>query len=123
MNNPCVGCGACCAHYRVQFYWREANPGESPYARAVPPEMFEELDARFRCMKGTARKHRPQCRALKGRIGQTATCSIYEGRPSPCRQFAASYENGRHEPRCDQARAAHGLPPLRESEWRNSIKD
>ena len=25
--NPCVTCGACCAHFRVSFYWAEADDG------------------------------------------------------------------------------------------------
>jgi hypothetical protein len=24
-DNPCVSCGACCAHFRVSFYWAEAD--------------------------------------------------------------------------------------------------
>ncbi|THB82127.1 YkgJ family cysteine cluster protein, partial [Pantoea allii] len=23
ISNPCVSCGACCAHFRVSFYWAE----------------------------------------------------------------------------------------------------
>ncbi|MOA32367.1 hypothetical protein D3C78_1535800 [compost metagenome] len=37
---------------------------------------------------------------------------MYEQRSSPCREFEASWEHGEHNPRCDAARAAHGLPPL-----------
>ena len=112
IDNPCLGCGACCATFRVQFYWREANPGEAPRPEPVPVGMFEELDDRYRCMRGTQSKHRPQCAALAGRIGRDARCTIYEARPTPCRSFTASFEMGRHEVRCDQARAAHGLKPI-----------
>lgn len=116
MSNPCVSCGACCAFFRVQFYWREANPGESDHV--VPPGMFEELTSFHRCMKGTGAKHHPKCVGLKGRIGRDAHCSIYGARPSPCRAFAASYEDGRQRnSRCDEARAAHGLAPLRPADW------
>jgi uncharacterized protein len=40
------------------------------------------------------------------------TCGIYALRPSPCREFEASWIDGVPSERCDQARAAHGLPPL-----------
>ena len=114
-THPCVGCGACCAHFRVQFYWREANPGEAEHL--VPEGMHEDLGGLYRCMKGTGRKHHPKCEALTGRIGKDACCSIYSRRPTPCRDFTASYSDGRHHPRCDQARRAHGLPPLRREDW------
>ena len=114
-RNPCVSCGACCAYFRVQFYWREAN--REDHRPSVPAGHFEELDDRYRCMKGTAKKHRPQCVGLKGRIGRDAHCSIYALRPSPCRAFSASYENGVHQPRCDEARRAHGLRPLTLRDW------
>lgn len=114
-SNPCVTCGACCAFFRVQFYWREANPGESDHV--VPADQFEDLDDRFRCMKGTADKHRPRCVALAGRIGRDVRCSIYAHRPSPCRAFTASFSDGVHRSRCDQARRGHGLKPLKPKDW------
>ena len=51
----------------------------------------------------------PRCAALSGRIGEKATCGIYEWRPNPCREF----EEGSDA--CGQARRRHGLPPLGES--------
>ncbi|MEG6657786.1 YkgJ family cysteine cluster protein, partial [Pseudomonas aeruginosa] len=24
-DNPCLTCGACCAHFRVSFYWGECR--------------------------------------------------------------------------------------------------
>lgn len=114
-EHPCLSCGACCAFFRVAFYWIEAEPG-SEYN--VPLHMVEDLDLRQRCMKGTEHKHSPKCIALKGKIGERALCSIYENRPSPCRKFTASYENGVNEPRCDEARAKHGLAPLTLSSYK-----
>ena len=115
--NPCVTCGACCAHFRVQFYWREANPGESPHERSVPPQLTQELTPLHRCMKGTDDKHHPKCAGLMGRIGKDAHCSIYPARPSPCRDFKASFSDGHRNPRCDEARRAHGLKPLQREDW------
>src|SRR5262245_12097314 len=114
-RHPCVSCGACCAFFRVQFYWREANRGESEHV--VPAGFFEELTPLHRCMKWTENKHHPKCIALKGRIGESAICSIYKDRPTPCRAFKASFEDGKRNPRCDEAREAHGLRPLRPGDY------
>ncbi len=75
------------------------------------------LDPTYRCMKGTEVKHQNKCAALGGRIGKNAHCTIYENRPTPCRNFRASYEDGSHNPRCDEARKAHGLAPLRRDDY------
>src|SRR5262245_42193174 len=99
--HPSVSWRACCANVRLQFYWREANRGESEHV--VPPDLFEELTPLHRCMKGTADKHHPKCAALRGRIGESVSCSIYNDRPSPCRAFKASFEDGLRNPRCDEA--------------------
>lgn len=113
--HPCQKCGACCASFRVGFYWREAEPAE--HDQAVPSGLWEELTSMRRCMKGTSSKHQPRCMALVGRIGEQVTCSIYSQRPTPCREFEASYEFGEHNERCDRARAKHGIPPLQRMDW------
>ncbi len=114
-NHPCQSCGACCASYRVSFYWREAEPGDSEHP--VPPNYWQDAGERARILKGTDDKHHPKCIALKGRIGEFVTCEIYHNRPSPCRNFQASYETGAHVPRCDEARAKHGLKPLTKKDF------
>lgn len=113
--HPCISCGACCASFRVAFYWREAEKGS---AFEVPTHLTVDLDANTRCMKGTESKHKPCCSSLRGHIGERAWCSIYESRPSPCREFKASYENGFQNIRCDDARAKHGLKPLNKRDWK-----
>jgi uncharacterized protein len=114
-KHPCLECGACCASFRVGFYWREAEPSDTP--NAVPPGYFEDLDSQSRCMKGTNNKHHPKCVALAGKIGKDGHCTIYQNRPTPCRRFEASYENGRQNTRCDDARVRHGLKPLTPRDW------
>jgi len=116
-NHPCLRCGACCAVFRVSFYWREAEPSEKP--TCVPVELTEDFSPFRRVMKGTNLKHHSRCIALKGKVGSGAECSIYSSRPSTCREFAASFEQGEHQPRCDQARAHHNLPPLRRADWQD----
>jgi hypothetical protein len=34
-----------------------------------------------------------------------------------CRDIVPSWENGEHNPRCDEARLAHGLTPLTPADW------
>ncbi len=113
-ENPCLRCGACCAKYRVSFYWGEADEAQGG---AIPIELTEELTPFRRCMKGTNRRQ-PRCVALEGEIGVSVRCAIYEHRPSPCREFGVQWESGHlyteeaDLKRCNEARAARGLPPL-----------
>jgi Fe-S-cluster containining protein len=67
-------------------------------------------------MKGTSGSN-PRCVALEGTVGESVRCTIHPSRPSPCRAFEASWSNGRHEPRCDEARAKYGLAPLKPEDW------
>jgi hypothetical protein len=116
---PCLLCGACCAFYRASFYWREADditPG------GVPVSLTDDLTQTYRVMKGTDSAP-PRCVALQGDIGHSVFCSIYQRRSTPCREFTPSYADGQHNPRCDKARAAHGLPPLRPEEWQRPPDD
>lgn len=106
--NPCMTCGACCAYFRVSFYWAEADDaggfGALRADRTADP--FPALHER----------HQPapeSLRGLSGDIGDAVHCTIYENRPSPCREFAMSGENGEENDACNRARARYGLPPLR----------
>lgn len=108
--NPCLACGACCASFRVSFYWGEtdAAPGG-----LVPAEMTVPVSPHFVAMRGTDQPHLlPHCMALEGEVGKAVGCTIYHLRSSTCREFTASWENGEHNPVCDRARARYGLPPL-----------
>ncbi len=95
----CQRCGACCATFRVSFYWAEADdaPGGT-----VPVALTEAVSPQLRCMKGTERKP-VRCVALQGEIGQQVGCGIYAQRSSTCR----SVEPG--DAQCRKARAAWGL--------------
>lgn len=87
----------------------------------MPSQFAEDLDESYRCMKGTSAKHHPKCVGLAGRIGKDAHCSIYEIRPTPCRAFKASFEDGIRNERCDDARRSHGLPPLHPSDFPGGV--
>jgi Fe-S-cluster containining protein len=113
-ENPCLTCGACCARFRVSFYWGETDAikgGKVPF-------VLTEQVTRFRlCMQGTNQTN-PRCVALKGKIGTRVTCSIYSHRPSTCREFGIRWEGDKicvtkiELIRCNQARATWGLPLL-----------
>ena len=113
MDHPCLACGACCAKFRVSFYWREAS---DETLGGVPIDFVEDLNQTYRAMKGTTEK-KPRCIALEGNIGRKVSCSIYSARPTPCRNFEPSYLNGTRNDRCDRARAGVQLPPLRPEDW------
>lgn len=95
----CQSCGACCAVFRVSFYWAEADdaPGGT-----VPAQLTRKVDAFHRCMAGTETKP-VRCVALDGEVGKQVACNIYEKRPSTCRSVMPGDEQ------CLKARASHRL--------------
>jgi len=95
----CTRCGACCAHFRVSFYWAEGE--------ALPEALTVKLNPHMSCMAGTDHPHRPRCAALAGHVGCAVRCTAYDDRPSPCHELQPG------EDKCQRARARHGLPPLR----------
>ena len=100
-DHPCLRCGACCAAFRVDFavYEMQAMGGSVPDGLAV------EVTGNTWRMRGT--DHVPiRCAALTGKVGERATCGIYEWRPNPCRELEPGSDA------CARARARHGLPPL-----------
>lgn len=106
-ENPCLSCGACCAAFRVSFYWTEAD--DAPGGR-VPAALTERLNAHLRCMKGT-NTNAPHCEMLLGGV-PGGLCRIYENRPSPCREVEPFGADGQPDAKCRRAREIHGLPPL-----------
>ena len=100
LDNPCLTCGACCAAFRVSFYWAEAEE------RGLPEALTEPVQRWFACMAGT-NQPRPRCAALQGEVGREVACTAYAQRPTPCRGVDAGDE------KCRQARAMHGLAPLK----------
>ena len=111
--NPCLRCGACCAFFRVSFYWGETDdstPG------GVPLEMTEKLND-FRVAMRTIPGSSGRCVSLNGFIGRSVSCSIYERRSSVCRGFEPSWQNKAPNPACDKARRAWELEPLKPESW------
>lgn len=104
--NPCQSCGACCAAFRVDFHPAELAGGAFAWNAGVPLALVNRLNASLVRLAGTDASP-PRCAALRGEIGQSVACTIYEGRPSPCREFDIEHDA------CARARRLHGLPPLR----------
>ncbi|OYZ69206.1 MAG: zinc/iron-chelating domain-containing protein [Methylophilaceae bacterium 17-43-7] len=102
MSQHCLSCGACCASFRVSFYWAEtdAHPLGS-----VPHLLTQSVSPHYVCMNGTE-KNPVHCVALEGKVGEQVSCSIYASRSSTCREFSAGSEA------CNHARAIHHLPAI-----------
>jgi Fe-S-cluster containining protein len=98
----CQTCGACCAHFRVSFYWAESDA--HPLG-TVPQDLVVPITPHHIAMRGTEKKP-ARCVALGGTIGQSVGCTIYEKRSSTCREFEAGSEA------CLRARRTHGLHEL-----------
>ncbi|MBP6485489.1 MAG: YkgJ family cysteine cluster protein, partial [Moraxella sp.] len=49
-SDICMYCGACCANYRVSFYWAEGE------ALGIPEQMTVKVNDFYTCMKGTEAK-------------------------------------------------------------------
>ena len=99
--NPCMSCGACCAHFRIMLYPDEVAP-----LGHIPRTMAESVGGAF-CMKGT-NVFPPRCVALEGEVGQAVRCTIYEQRPFTCREFNEYELDGTPNMRCFKLR---GITP------------
>lgn len=103
--NVCQQCGACCASLRVDFHPAELADGAYAWGAGVPVTMTLPLTPAMVRMKGTDDAV-PRCVALLGEIGVAVNCAIYDGRPSPCREFSTEHDA------CRRARQRCGLPLL-----------
>lgn len=101
--NPCLDCGICCTHFRISFYWAEADDAPGGF---VPAEMTEKLNHTLRCMKGSNQVPR-RCSALSGEVGRQVACSIYENRPTPCREFPVYFRGRYAQPEVRRAPRHH----------------
>jgi len=110
--HPCLSCGACCAFFRVSFHWTET----ASESHGVPMALTTQISPYMNAMNGTDQA-KPSCVALKGVVGESVSCSIYEKRPDCCRTFQASFEDGSNNEACDRARLSKGLKVLQRSDF------
>lgn len=108
-QNPCLTCGACCTHFRISFYGGETDA--HPYG-FVPDSMVVNLTGTIVCMRGTEHAPTGRCTALTGEVGKSIACTIYENRPTPCREYHVWDQEGTPNPKCQELRAKHGIPLL-----------
>lgn len=101
----CQSCGACCASLRVDFHPAELAGGAYAWADGVPLAMTLPVTAKIVRLRGTDDAP-PRCVALAGEVGVAVRCTIYDARPSPCREFDVEHAA------CARARRQCGLPPL-----------
>ncbi len=110
--HPCLSCGACCAFFKVSFHWSETLA----VSHHVPVHLTEMATSHRLSMLGTSQV-KPRCTALSGQVSEDVSCDIYKERPSGCRDFKASFEDGKSHDKCDQARIGHNLLPLTLESW------
>ena len=106
--SACFQCGQCCQHFRVSFYHGEV---EGNGTGTVPADMVTQLKPHLCCMKGTE-KGNGKCVALAYTESEGYRCTIYENRPSPCREFNMMNDDGSVNSDCNQLRMAIGLSSL-----------
>lgn len=96
-QDACLSCGACCAYFRVSFYWAEGLNMPEHYTEPVTPV--------YSCMAGTNQKN-PRCVALVGTLGEAVSCGMYEQRSSSCKEVQIA------DAQCNKARIAHNMIPF-----------
>ncbi len=101
----CQSCGACCVSFRVDFHPAELAGGAFAWGEGVPLAMTLPVTPNIVRMRGTDDAP-PRCIALAGQIGEAVNCTIYAGRPSPCREFDIEHAA------CNRARQRCGLPAI-----------
>lgn len=101
-GDPCVGCGCCCKFFRVSFYHGELDTQPGGY---VPAALTTAITPFRVCMKGTE-SGEGRCISLQA----DNRCSIYEKRPSVCREFPALLEDGSLNPECVRLKRLFSLP-------------
>lgn len=110
-KNYCLDCGACCQFFKVTFKKKESSENGGQ----VPKEYIEIYDASRMNMIGRGKfNDKVFCKSLTGEIGKQVFCTIYENRPSVCREFEVIFKDGTQNPRCAQARKSAGLKPFLE---------
>jgi len=105
-KNFCLNCGACCAYFKIHFPAKERKENGG----FVPINTSMLYNKNLAYMNG-AGKFKGKCIGLTGDIGHAVSCSIYENRPTVCRDFQVILDDGRQNPRCMRARKHAGLTP------------
>ena len=92
----CQTCGACCAFDEA---WPRFSLETDAEIALIPEAMINARGSGMRC-------EACRCTALKGTIGEHASCTVYESRPLVCRDCKPGDEE------CNTARAKYGFAAL-----------
>ena len=95
-DNPCQACGACCA---TSANWPRFSTEEDAALELIPAALVNARGSGMRC-------DGDRCAALRGKVGEATSCSIYEMRPEVCRTCMPG------DAECAMARKKWGLPAL-----------
>ena len=76
--SACLTCGACCCHYRVSFYWQEAEQ------RGLEDKDLVQVTPLRVCFRGMGPPRRPVGHVTGGG-GSRAMCSQLQPLPTPIR--------------------------------------
>ncbi len=106
-DNPCLTCGACCAHFRVSFYWGECRSAGG----VVPDELTVRISPQMVAMSGTENKP-ARCVGLLGEVGCGVRCTVYEQRSSTYARALASRQPDAAEEALAKARNMPLRAPL-----------
>ena len=79
-------------------------------AASCPRRNDGEAQPHLRCMQGSNSEPR-RCVALSGELGRSVSCTIYDKRPTPCREFPVFFDDGSPN-RSATVACRIGLPPL-----------
>ena len=95
-ENPCQACGACCAY---SANWPRFSTEDDSALDLIPSALVNARGSGMRC-------DGDRCAALKGKIGEATSCTIYAVRPEVCRTCLPG------DAECTMARRKFGLPAL-----------
>lgn len=71
VDNPCLTCGACCAYFRVSFFWGECTSSGG----TVPEQLVVQVSPYHVAMQGTEAKP-ARCVGLLGEVGCGVRCAV-----------------------------------------------
>jgi len=95
-DNPCQACGACCAY---SANWPRFSTEDDEALDRIPAELVNARGSGMRC-------DGDRCAALKGKVGEATSCSVYAVRPEVCHTCMPG------DAECTMARRKWGLSPL-----------
>ena len=95
-DSPCQSCGACCSY---SSNWPRFTIEDDAALDLIPAALVNDRLSGMRCVG-------ERCSALKGDVGKSTACGIYDVRPEVCRTCMPG------DTECTMARRKFGLAAL-----------